>query len=63
MTFVFRGSRVLMFRGSLMYLFSFLVLMFIFHCLYLFCVYVLDSQKLMLRLFIIDVCTISLYVL
>ena len=52
-----------MFRGSLMYLFSFLVLMFIFHCLYLFCVYVLDSQKLMLMLFIIDVCTISLYVL
>ena len=52
-----------MFRGSLMYLFSFLVLMFIFHYLYLFCVYVIDSQKLMLRLFIIDVCTISLYVL
>ena len=41
-----------MFRGSLMFFF-FLVLMFIFHCLYLFCVYVLDSQALMCRLVII----------
>ena len=52
--FVRRGSRFIVFKRSLMYflyLFS-LVLMFIFHCLY---VYVLDSQNMMCLLVMIVV--------